>query len=142
MTGGPTEGRDGQGLEGRTALVTGASGAIGRACAVALATQGARIVVAYGSDEQGAQETAGLVKAAGAEPVVAQADLTDPGASASATRYYSHADRTVATRTGAAKSTVTSLFADPQNTATHSVSNTTSVLTTRRTTPYGAAPVA
>lgn len=70
------------------------------------------------------------------------ADLTDPGASASATRYYSHADRTVATRTGAAKSTVTSLFADPQNTATHSVSNTTSVLTTRRTTPYGAAPVA
>ena len=66
-------------LEGRTALVTGASGAIGRACAVALATQGARIVVAYGSDEQGAQETADLVKAAGAEPVVAQADLTDPG---------------------------------------------------------------
>jgi 3-oxoacyl-[acyl-carrier protein] reductase len=67
-------------LEGRTALVTGASGAIGRACAVALAGQGARVVVAYGSDEQGAQETADLVKAAGAEPVVAQADLRDPGA--------------------------------------------------------------
>jgi 3-oxoacyl-[acyl-carrier protein] reductase len=71
---------EGQGLEGRTALVTGASGAIGRACAVALAGEGARVVVAYGSDEQGAQETADLVKAAGAEPVVAQADLTDPGA--------------------------------------------------------------
>jgi 3-oxoacyl-[acyl-carrier protein] reductase len=69
-----------RGLEGRTALVTGASGAIGRACAVALAGEGARVVVAYGSDEQGAQETAGLVKAAGAEAVVAQADLTDPGA--------------------------------------------------------------
>jgi 3-oxoacyl-[acyl-carrier protein] reductase len=68
------------GLEGRTALVTGASGAIGRACAVALATHGARIVVAYGSDEQGAQETANLIKAAGAEAVVAQADLSDPGA--------------------------------------------------------------
>jgi 3-oxoacyl-[acyl-carrier protein] reductase len=67
-------------LEGRTALVTGASGAIGRACAVALAGQGARIVVAYGSDEHGAQETADQVKAAGAEPVVAQADLADPGA--------------------------------------------------------------
>ena len=81
MSGGPEA--QGQGaaasLEGRTALVTGASGAIGRACAVALATQGARVVVAYGSDEQGAQETADLVKAAGAEPVVAQADLGDPG---------------------------------------------------------------
>jgi len=69
-----------RGLEGRTALVTGASGAIGRACSVALAGQVARVVVAYGSDEQGAQETADLVKAAGAEPVVAKADLTDPGA--------------------------------------------------------------
>jgi 3-oxoacyl-[acyl-carrier protein] reductase len=69
-----------RGLEGRTALVTGASGAIGRACAVALAGQGARIVVAYGSDEQGAAETADQVKAAGAEAVLAQADLTEPGA--------------------------------------------------------------
>jgi len=64
-------------LEGRTALVTGASGAIGRACAVALAGVGARVVVAYSSDEQGAQDTAELVKAAGAETVVAQADLAD-----------------------------------------------------------------
>jgi 3-oxoacyl-[acyl-carrier protein] reductase len=70
-----------RGLEGRTALVTGASGAIGRACAVALAGQGSRVVVAYGSDEQGAQETADLVKAAGGEPVPAKADLTDPAAS-------------------------------------------------------------
>jgi 3-oxoacyl-[acyl-carrier protein] reductase len=69
-----------QDLEVRTALVTGASGAIGRACAVALAVQGARVVVAYGSDQQGAEETADLVKAAGGEPVVAQADLTDPAA--------------------------------------------------------------
>jgi 3-oxoacyl-[acyl-carrier protein] reductase len=68
-----------RGLDGRTALVTGASGAIGRACAVALAEQGARVVVAYSSDEQGALETADLVKAAGAEVVLARADLTDPG---------------------------------------------------------------
>jgi 3-oxoacyl-[acyl-carrier protein] reductase len=68
------------GLQGRTALVTGASGAIGRACAVALGGQGARIVVAYGSDEQGAAETADQVKSAGGEAVLAQADLTHPGA--------------------------------------------------------------
>jgi 3-oxoacyl-[acyl-carrier protein] reductase len=68
-----------RGLEGRTALVTGASGAIGRACAVALGGQGARIVVAYGSDEQGAAETADQVKAAGSEAVLAQADLAQPG---------------------------------------------------------------
>jgi 3-oxoacyl-[acyl-carrier protein] reductase len=66
-------------LEGRTALVTGASGIIGRACAVGLAEEGARVVVAYSSDEQGALETAGLVKVAGAEAVLARADLTDPG---------------------------------------------------------------
>jgi 3-oxoacyl-[acyl-carrier protein] reductase len=67
-------------LEGRTALVTGASGAIGRACAVALAGQGARVVVAWATDEQGAAETADLVKAAGAEAILAQADLRQPGA--------------------------------------------------------------
>jgi 3-oxoacyl-[acyl-carrier protein] reductase len=74
------EARVSMGLQGRTALVTGASGAIGRACAVALGGQGARIVVAYGSDEQGAAETADQVKSAGGEAVLAQADLTHPGA--------------------------------------------------------------
>jgi 3-oxoacyl-[acyl-carrier protein] reductase len=69
-----------RGLEGRTALVTGASGVIGRACALALAGEGARIVVAYGSDEQRAAETADQVKAAGAEAVLAQADLAHPAA--------------------------------------------------------------
>jgi 3-oxoacyl-[acyl-carrier protein] reductase len=77
VAGRPDAGR--HGLDGRTALVTGASGAIGRACAVALAEQGARVVVAYSSDEQGALETADLVKAAGTEAVLARADLTDPG---------------------------------------------------------------
>jgi 3-oxoacyl-[acyl-carrier protein] reductase len=67
-------------LEGRTALVTGASGVIGRACALALAGQGARVVVAWSSDEQGAADTADQVKAAGAEAILAQADLTQPGA--------------------------------------------------------------
>jgi 3-oxoacyl-[acyl-carrier protein] reductase len=81
-TGGTPEAPQGERreLEGRTALVTGASGAIGRACAVALAGQGARVVVAWATDEQGAAETADLVKAAGAEAIIAHADLRQPGA--------------------------------------------------------------
>jgi len=67
-------------LEGRTALVTGASGAIGRACSVALASQGARVVVAWSSDEQGAADTADQVKAAGGDAILVQADLTQPSA--------------------------------------------------------------
>lgn len=66
------------------------------------------------------------------------ASVSDASAPATGVRYYSHGDRVIATRTGPAKSHVTTLFADPQGTATHSATNTTSVLTTRRSTPYGA----
>jgi len=65
-------------LSGRTALVTGASGVLGRACAVALAEDGARVVCAYGSGAEAAQETAALVEKAGAEAVVVHGDLADP----------------------------------------------------------------
>jgi 3-oxoacyl-[acyl-carrier protein] reductase len=65
-------------LGGRTALVTGASGTLGRACAIALAQAGARVVVAYGSDEDGARETAAQVEKAGVEAILAQGDLSDP----------------------------------------------------------------
>jgi len=64
-------------LEGRTALVTGSSGTIGRAIAVALAGDGARVVCAYGADADGAHQTAELVEKVGSEAVLAQADLSD-----------------------------------------------------------------
>jgi 3-oxoacyl-[acyl-carrier protein] reductase len=65
-------------LDGKTALVTGASGTLGRATAVALAQAGARIVVAYSADEAGARETAAQVEKAGTEAILAQGDLADP----------------------------------------------------------------
>lgn len=42
-------------LSERTALVTGASRGIGRACAIALGKEGARVLVHYASSEAGAR---------------------------------------------------------------------------------------
>ncbi len=46
--------------ESRVAFVTGAGGGIGRACAVALHAAGHRVAVGFGSDKEGATETASL----------------------------------------------------------------------------------
>ena len=48
----------GQVVSSRVAFVTGASGGIGRACAVALSAAGHRVAVGYSSNEEGAQLTA------------------------------------------------------------------------------------
>jgi 3-oxoacyl-[acyl-carrier protein] reductase len=64
--------------EGRVALVTGASRGIGRASSVALARQGARVVVNYREDKEGAEETAGLVRDAGGEALAIRADVAAP----------------------------------------------------------------
>lgn len=65
-------------LEGRVALVTGASRNIGRAIATALGAGGARVLVNVHRDRAGAEETAELVRAAGGEAAVALGDLADP----------------------------------------------------------------
>jgi 3-oxoacyl-[acyl-carrier protein] reductase len=65
-------------LEGRTALVTGASRGIGRSIAAELAAAGANVVLSY---RTGADEAAQLASEIGARSV--QADVSDP-ASASA----------------------------------------------------------
>jgi acetoacetyl-CoA reductase/3-oxoacyl-[acyl-carrier protein] reductase len=64
-------------LEGKTALVTGASRGIGRAIAVELAREGAKVAVNYASNEAAAQEVAAEIKKLGVECVLAKANLAD-----------------------------------------------------------------
>jgi NAD(P)-dependent dehydrogenase (short-subunit alcohol dehydrogenase family) len=61
-------------LEGKVALVTGATGGIGRACAIMLGRQGANVVVS-GRREREGQETVALVHAQNAEAVFVSADI-------------------------------------------------------------------
>ena len=61
----------------RTAIVTGASRNIGRAIAVALAREGAAVVVNALSDKVAAEETAHQVEQAGGRALVHMADVTD-----------------------------------------------------------------
>ena len=58
-----------------TALVTGASGGLGRAVAVALAEAGHDVGVHYRGDEAGAAATAARVRAAGCRAATLHADL-------------------------------------------------------------------
>jgi NAD(P)-dependent dehydrogenase (short-subunit alcohol dehydrogenase family) len=61
-------------LEGKVALVTGATGGIGRACAIMLGQQGASVVVS-GRREREGQETVTLIRAQGAEATFVSADI-------------------------------------------------------------------
>jgi 3-oxoacyl-[acyl-carrier protein] reductase len=61
---------------GKTALVTGGSRGIGRACCVRLAQAGAKVAINYCSNEPAARETARLVEAAGGEALAVRADVS------------------------------------------------------------------
>jgi NAD(P)-dependent dehydrogenase (short-subunit alcohol dehydrogenase family) len=62
-------------LDGKAALVTGGGGGIGRATALAMAREGARLAVAdYAAD--GAAETVAMVNAAGGQAITLTGDVT------------------------------------------------------------------
>jgi 3-oxoacyl-[acyl-carrier protein] reductase len=65
-------------LDGRVAIVTGASRNIGRAIAIALGAGGASVLVHAHRDGAGAEETAHLVRDAGGKAEIALGDLGDP----------------------------------------------------------------
>jgi 3-oxoacyl-[acyl-carrier protein] reductase len=67
-----------QDLSGRVAIVTGAARNIGRAIAVELGRQGAKVVVNVQSSKAEAEETAALVVAAGGQALVQLADVSTP----------------------------------------------------------------
>jgi NAD(P)-dependent dehydrogenase (short-subunit alcohol dehydrogenase family) len=64
------------GFEGKVALVTGASGGIGRASAVAFAASGASVVVSD-VNEAGGEETVALIAAAGGKAVFQRCDVSN-----------------------------------------------------------------
>lgn len=61
----------------RPALVTGASGGIGRAIAVALGASGNLVACGYARDQDGADKTCAAVRAAGGEALAVHIDVTD-----------------------------------------------------------------
>jgi glucose 1-dehydrogenase len=64
-------------LDDRTALITGASSGIGRACAGRFAAAGARVLVNYNSDADGAAEVVADIEREGGRAVAHQADVGD-----------------------------------------------------------------
>jgi 3-oxoacyl-[acyl-carrier protein] reductase len=67
-------------LDGKIAVVTGASRGIGRAIAVALAARGAKVVINYASNEAAASEAAEAVAAVGGVAVTRRFDVSDAAA--------------------------------------------------------------
>lgn len=68
---------------GRTVLITGAAGGLGRSFALAFAERGYRVAVADIALE-GLQETAGMVEAAGAAALCTPLDVTSPSSTTQA----------------------------------------------------------
>ncbi len=71
-------------LTGRTAIVTGGSRGIGRACCIALAQQGAYVAINYASNDAAAAETLEKVRAVGGDGELMKFDASNGEAVANA----------------------------------------------------------
>ena len=64
-------------IEGKTALVTGASKGIGRAIAIRLAEKGAKVAVNFSRSSDAAAQVAATIGELGGEAITVQADVSD-----------------------------------------------------------------
>lgn len=64
-------------LQGKVALVTGASRGLGKAMAIELGKRGAKVVVNYAKSADGANEAVLAIQTAGSEALAVQADVSD-----------------------------------------------------------------
>jgi 3-oxoacyl-[acyl-carrier protein] reductase len=65
-------------FDGKVAIVTGGSRGIGRAIALELGAQGAKVAVNYHASAAAADEVVAAIKAAGSDALAVQADVSDP----------------------------------------------------------------
>src|ERR1700694_765623 len=77
-------------LDGKIALVTGASKGIGAGIALSLAKEGAAIAVNYASDRNGADRVVERIKAAGGKAIAVQGSVTS---SEEINRFFSETEK-------------------------------------------------
>ena len=77
-------------LEGRVALVTGASRGIGRALALGLAREGASVAIAYRGHRDEAEAAAAVAVAAGHRVIAIHADVSNAESVDAAVREIAH----------------------------------------------------
>src|SRR5713101_8549762 len=77
-------------LDGKVALVTGASKGIGAGIALSLAKEGAVVAVNYASDRNGADRVVEKIKAAGGKAIAVQGSVTS---SAEIDRFFNETEK-------------------------------------------------